>query len=191
MQYAIWNGDAVTGVSTQWMAEKLDAGDIILQREISISSDESSGELFEKLVPLGAQVLSETLRLMQNGTAPRVPQDESMATFAPTIKKEYARIDWKQNAREINNKIRAFNPRPIAFCEWKGEPLKIHRAACKGSTPFAAPGVVLEAKDSVCIATGAGALELLEVQPAGKPKMSASDWVRGARLEVGEKLNAS
>jgi methionyl-tRNA formyltransferase len=190
VQYAVWNGDIQTGVTTQWVGEKLDAGDIILQREIPIENDETSGELFEKLTPLGAQVFSETMRLMQNENAPRTPQNESDATHAPTIKKEDAQINWQQSAVQIHNHIRAFNPRPTAQCAWQNAPLKIHRARTTGSTPNASTdaGVILENKEKLLVQTGAGALELLEVQPPGKPRMPALDWARGARLSIGDTL---
>lgn len=192
VQYAAWKGDVVTGVSTQWMSEQLDAGDVILQREISIGNNETSGELFEKLTPLGATVLSETMQLMQAGNAPRTPQIHSDATFAPTLTKNDAHINWQQSALEIHNHIRAFNPRPTAQCLWNNAPLKIHRAQNIRSTPgiSAAPGTILEIKDALQIQTGEGTLELVEVQPPGKPKMPACDWARGARLAIGDKLES-
>ena len=192
VQYSVWRGDEKTGVTTQWMAEKLDAGDIILQREVPISPEETSLKLFEKLVPLGAEVLRETMQLMQNGIAPRKPQNDDLATLCPTIKKEDARINWNQSAIEIGNQIRAFNPRPTAQCEFKDAPLKIWLARAteddKGSTPAASPGSILDSKDKVLVATSDGALELLEVQPAGKPRMNALDWARGARLSESDIL---
>jgi methionyl-tRNA formyltransferase len=187
VQYAVWKGDAVTGVSTQWMAEKLDAGDLILQHEVAIEPEETAGALFERLTPLGAQVLHETMSLMERGVAPRTPQEEAAATFAPTLKKEEVCICWTQSAAELSQHVRAFSPRPTAQCVWKGEPLKVHRARAVQSTP-AAPGTVLEAKDRVLVSAGEDALELLEVQPPGKPRMSALDWARGARLAVGDTL---
>lgn len=194
VQYSIWKGDTVTGVSTQWMAQKLDAGDIILQREVAIAPETNSLELFETLTPLGAEVLQETMRLMQNGKAPRAPQSQADITFAPTLKKEEAQLNWQQRAEEVANQIRAFNPRPTAHCLWNGEPLKIHRARigarAEESTPSPSsePGNVLETKERLLIATGNGAIELLEVQPPSKPKMNALDWARGARISVGDNL---
>ena len=190
VQYAVWKGDEKTGVTTQWMSEKLDAGELILQREIAIEENETSGELFEKLTLLGAQVLSETMQQMQNKNAPRIPQNESDATLSPTIKKEDAQINWHQKASEIHNHIRAFNPRPTAQCVWQNAPLKIHRARRAGSTPShsSVPGTFLETKENLLVATGDGALEITEVQPPGKPKMPALDWARGARITTGDKL---
>ena len=190
VQYAVWKGDEKTGVTTQWMSEQLDAGDIILQRETFIENEETSGELFEKLTPLGAQTLSETMRLMENKTAPRIPQNQSEATHAPTLNKDDTQIDWQQSAIDIHNHIRAFNPRPTAQCLWQSAPLKIHRARPIGSTPDAskAAGTILETREQFLIATGDCALEILELQPPGKPKMRACDWARGARVAVGDQL---
>jgi methionyl-tRNA formyltransferase len=190
VQYAVWKGDTQTGVTTQWMSEQLDAGDIILQRSVPLESEATAGELFEKLTPLGAQVLTATMRLLQSGKASRTPQNPGEATFSPTLKKEDAQIHWSQSALEIHNHIRAFNPRPTAQCLWGNAPLKIHRARMDESTPGtgAAPGTVLENKEKLRIATGEGTLELREVQPPGKPKMPALDWARGARLAAGDKL---
>ena len=193
VQYSVLKGDTKTGVTTQWMAEKLDAGDIILQREIAIGAEETSGDLFEKLVPLGAETLLETMRLMQNGAAPRVPQNEELATIAPTIKKDDVPINWNESAVSIANKIRAFNPRPVAQCEFKGAPLKIWQATVAKHTlnvtiANSRPGYIYEHREYVGINTGMGVLELLEVQPAGKPKMNALDWARGARLNAADKF---
>jgi methionyl-tRNA formyltransferase len=188
VQYAVWQGDAVTGVTTQWMAEKLDAGDVILQREIAVTPGETAAELFEKLTPLGAQTLAETMQLMQEGKAPRTPQNEADATYAPTLKKEETQIDWSQSARQIANHVQAFNPRPTTQCVWNEAPLKIHRAHAVEQTTEQPSGTILETKGSLLVATSDGVLQLVEVQPPGKPKMGALDWARGARLEVGQKL---
>lgn len=201
VQYAIWHGDEKTGVSTQWMAEKLDAGNLILQREVAVETDETSATLFEKLTPLGAQTLLETVRLVQRGAAPSTPQQEDDATYAPTLKREESEIVWTQSAMQIERHVRAFNPRPTAQCRWKGAPFKVHNAraleaslstleqstfgeSTSGANPQ--PGTVIEVRDKVLIAAASGALELLEVQPPGKAKRNALDWARGARLQVGQ-----
>jgi methionyl-tRNA formyltransferase len=188
VQYAIWNGDNVTGVTTQWMAEKLDAGDVILQCEMPIVEGMTSGQLFEQLTPLGAEVLRESMQLMQNGKAPRLPQDEAQATFSPTIKKEDVLIDWSQNAIDLQNKVLAFNPRPTAQCLYRGEPLKIWLARATEKSSKSTPGELIDTKAHLVVGCGDGALELIEVQPAGKPRMKALDWARGARLEAGNRL---
>ncbi len=187
VQYAIWHGDKTTGVTTQWMAEKLDAGDIIQQREVEIQDGETSGELLERLTGIGAEVLRETFGLLEKGTAPRTPQEESGVTFCPQIRKEMAEIDWSKPALEIVNLIRAMNPWPTAQTGFGGAPLKIWRAQVEAGN--GAAGTVLEAgKQGVLVASGAGVVRVLEVQAAGKARMNAGDWARGARLEVGDSM---
>jgi methionyl-tRNA formyltransferase len=187
-QYAIWHGDAETGVTTQWMAAKLDAGDIILQRRVPIEPEETSGELLEHLTPIGAEVLRETLQLMAQGRAPRTPQDESGVTLCPQIDKEMARINWHRTAREIHNQVRAFNPWPTAWCEWRGEPLKIWAARVEPQSTLK-PGTIRVEGDAVRVGTVEGALRLVEIQPAGKPKLNPLDWARGARLETNSQFD--
>ncbi len=187
VQYAIWHGDRTTGVTTQWMAEKLDAGEIISQLEIEISPDETSGELLERLTPIGANFLRETFRMLQNGSAQRTLQDESEITFCPQISKEMAAIDWSKPAQEIENLVRAMNPWPTAHFEFKGAPLKVWRAQIAEGRGVPATILRLE-NNEIVVAAGENALRLIEVQAAGKPKMSAGDWARGARLGVGSVL---
>ncbi len=187
VQYALWHGDPMTGVTTQWMAAKLDAGDVIQQLEVPIQDGETSGELLERLTTLGADVLGDTFALLEAGTAPRTPQDESLVTFCPQIKREDAQIHWARGAVQANNTVRAMNPWPVAWCEFRGEPLKVYRAQVEQQG--GAPGALLQIeRDSLVVGAGADSLRLLEVQAPGKAKMSAGDWARGARLEVGERL---
>jgi methionyl-tRNA formyltransferase len=188
VQYAIWHGDTETGVTTQWMAAKLDAGDVLLQETVAMESEETSGELLERLTPIGARMLAESLRLMNAGTAPRVPQDEAGVTFCPQIYKEMGRIDWTRSAHEIHCQIRGLNPWPTAWCEWRGEPVKIWSARVEERTS-GAPGTIEIREDAVHVATGDGALRLVEIQPAGKPRLNPLDWARGARLESGSKFD--
>lgn len=186
-QYAIWNGDTVTGVTTQWMAAKLDAGDIIQQIEVPIEPTETGGELLERLTPIGARVLTETFAMLESGNAPRVPQDESGVTLAPQIDKDAVEIEWTTGAAKIVNTARAWNPWPVAWCLHKDAPFKIWRA--QNVDLSGEPGTLLEAaKAGPIVAASDKAVQLLEVQAPGKPRMAGADWARGARLEVGEKF---
>jgi methionyl-tRNA formyltransferase len=188
VQYAIWHGDTETGVTTQFMAEKLDAGDVIQQIRVPIEPQETSGELLERLNAIGSGVLRDTMRLLEGGRAPRTPQDEAGVTLAPTIKKEFAELAWASPASKLHNTVRAMNPWPTAWFTWNGDVVKVWRAEVE---PNAAgqPGQILEHKGStLLVGTGEGALRLLEVQPPGKPRMGGGDWARGARLEVGGRL---
>jgi len=190
VQYAIWHGDTVTGVTTQWMAEKLDSGDIIVQHEVPIDPNETSEELFERLTPIGAATLRDTLRLAEQGEAPRTPQDEAAVTFAPTIKKEVGQIDWHDSAANIVNKVRAFNPWPVAWCDYNGQPLRIWRARLGETNASAgAPAKIVDiTPQSIRVAAGSGVVDLVEVQAPGRPRMNAADWARGARVVVGATL---
>ena len=189
VQRAILNGDTTTGVTTQWMAEKLDAGDVILQREVEIAPDETSGQLLERLTPIGAEVLRETMQLLERGEAPRTPQDESAVTMAPSIKKEEGQVDWSDAASNIINRVRAMNPWPTAWCNFHAQPLKIWKATVESQSSSGPPGRVLAlTAEGITVATGDGAVLLMEIQAPGKPRMKAADWARGARLEVGQQL---
>lgn len=185
VQYAIWHGDKTTGVTTQWMAAKLDAGDIIEQVEVEIQSDETSGELLERLTQIGAQVLVSTFAMLEAGNAPRTPQNENGVTLCPQITKEMAQIEFSMSAEKIVNTVRAMNPWPTAWMEFRGEPLKIWRAVALENAKTAENGTVLSLeKSGPIIRCEGGAVQLLEVQPAGKARMNAADWARGARLEI-------
>lgn len=192
VQYALWHGDQTTGVTTQWMAEKLDAGDIIQQVEVPIEDGESSGELLNRLTIIGASVLRETFALLEQGTAPRTPQDEAGVTLCPQITKEMAQIEWTMDAGKIVNTVRAMNPWPTAWCEFRGEPLKIWRANVvpTGDSESGNAGqIVTASNEGILIVAGDGQrVQLLEVQAAGKPRMKAVDWARGARLNPGERF---
>jgi methionyl-tRNA formyltransferase len=199
VQRAIEHGDKVTGVSTQHMAAKLDAGDLILSEQIEIGAEETAGELFERLIPPGIKVLLETLRLVEQGNAPRIPQNEAQATIAPSIKAEETKLDWHEPAAHLANQIHAFNPRPGTVTTFRDKPLKVWRARPVKSTFRGETGAIQFKDNCVLIKTGnppydhykddsADALELIEVQPAGKGRMNAGDWARGVRLEEGEQF---
>lgn len=189
VQHALLNGDETTGVSCQWMAQKLDAGDLILQREVPILSDETTGDLWQRLTPIGAEALREAMRLVEAGTAPRLPQDEAHITYASMLEKEHGRLDWNESASALHNRVRALNPWPGAWCEFRGEILKIWRTQALEATPGASAGAILEIEaESLLMQTGDGILRVLEVQAPGKPRMNPAAWSRGARAGIGEKF---
>lgn len=188
VQRAIQHGDAQTGVTVQWMAMKLDAGDVLLQESVDILPHETSGELLERLTPIGSRMLSQSLRLMADGSAPRMRQDEAGITIAPSIERDEARLDWSRNARELDCAIRAFSPWPVAWCQWRGEDVKILRARFEPRGGLE-PGQVLVEGESIRVGSGVGSLAIQELQPAGKPRMKAVDWARGARLDTGERFS--
>lgn len=185
IQWSVLNGDRTAGVTTMYMAEGLDTGDMILTRETPLGPDETSGELYERLATLGAQALSETVRLIGEGRAPRVPQDDALASHAPMLTKELARIDWTKPASEVHNLIRGMNPWPIAHTSLCGRPLKIYRSRLVSGA--GAPGALIGGSGFV-VACGQGAVELLEIQEAGKKRMAAADYLRGHPDAAGKTL---
>jgi methionyl-tRNA formyltransferase len=188
VQHALLSGDEVTGVTCQWMAQKLDAGEIILQQEVPILPDETTGDLWQRLTPIGAGALREAMRQVESGTAPRIAQDENLVTYASLLDKEAGRLDWAQNACSLHNRVRAMNPWPGAWCEWEGEVFKIWRTqALEGNYSGAIPGAILEVEDEgLLVPTGDGILRLLEVQSPGKPRMNAAAWSRGHHAASGK-----
>lgn len=187
--WAIRRGYEKTGVTTSYMVEELDAGDVILQREEAIRPEDTTATLTDRLTDVGCEVLRETLSLLAEGRAPRRPQDDAAATWAPTIKKEEGRIAWNESAVEIERQVRACDPWPGAYTFWMGRLLKVRRA--KTATDFPSvegkPGTVVELhqQNGVCVLAGSGAVRLMEVVPAGRRPMSAYAFACGARMEVG------
>ncbi len=187
IHYAILNGLKKTGITIMRTDIGIDTGDIIYQREIEIKDDETCGELFERLSVLGAECIIEVLPSIINGSAKYIKQDEDKVTFSKIIKKDLAQIDWTESAEQNYNKVRAFNPAPVAFTFFNGEPFKIYQA--KALDNSGVPGTILKSDNELIVACGKGSLSLLKVQKAGSKPMSASDFLRGNKLTVGEELH--
>lgn len=185
IQWSVINGDAVTGVTTMYMDEGMDTGDMILKSETAIGEDETAGELFDRLCGIGADCLEETLKLIGEGRAPRTPQDHGQATHAPMLEKKMGEIDFGKSAGELHNLIRGLSPWPGAYTKFGGKLLKIH--GTKPVQQSGQPGEILDAERAV-IACGSGAIELLVVQPEGKARMSGAEFLRGRRLSKGDSL---
>ncbi|HEX6971841.1 MAG TPA: methionyl-tRNA formyltransferase, partial [Limnochordia bacterium] len=168
IQRALLDGLQETGVSTMYMAEGYDTGDIILQRRVPISSDDDAGTLHDRLAQIAAQLLGETLERLAAGTAPRIPQDHRAATYAPKIEPHECRIDWSRPAARIVDQIRALSPSPGAYTHHRNRRLKLWRARVDPSAaePSGPPGTVLEAgPDGIAVLTGEGSLRILSLQP--------------------------
>lgn len=187
IHYAILNGLKKTGITIMRTDIGIDTGDIIYQREIEIKDDETCGELFERLSVLGAECIVEALPSIINGKAKYIKQDEDKVTFSKIIKKDLAQIDWTESAEQNYNKVRAFNPAPVAFTFFNGEPFKIYQAKVLDNSGV--PGTILKSDNELIVACGKGSLSLLKVQKAGSKPMSASDFLRGNKLTVGEELH--
>jgi len=184
IQWSVITGDRVTGVTTMFMAEGLDTGDILLQRKTPIGPEETAGELFERLSALGADCLSETVRLLEAGEILAVPQNEALSTYAPMLDKKIACIDFAKTAGEISCLVRGTNPAPCARAFFGGKMLKVHKAA--PATGFSGkPGQLLSA-DRLIVGCAGGAVELQRVQPEGKRQMDGAAWLMGRRARPGE-----
>ena len=184
IQYAILHGDHETGVTTMYMDEHMDTGDIILQRAQLIHADDTSATLHDRLAKLGAALLTETVMLICEDKAPRVKQDETLATYAKKITKEDGRIDWTRSAVEIGRQIRAFDPWPSAYTHAGGLLLKVWKAEIvEGVT-----GNHGELQEGFVVATGHGGVRILELQPANGKRMPVDAFLRGHQLNVGTVL---
>lgn len=189
IHYAVMAGEKETGVTLIYMNEKMDEGDILLAKTTPIGPEETTGEVHDRLAKLGSQGLLEALKLLGQGKASRMPQESQKATYAPSIKREFCRLDWHSPATRIHNRVRGLNPWPLAETSWNGMEMKIYKAALdnrKGK-----PGEVLHiSKEGVVVAAGIDSVKLLEIQPPGKKKMSAYDFILGHRdFKVGETLS--
>jgi methionyl-tRNA formyltransferase len=191
INWVLINGETKTGLSTFFIQKKVDTGNLILQKEIEILPEETFGELHDRMANLGANLLLESVDLIEKGEVKTIKQDDTFATPAPKITPEDCRIDWSREAVQIKNQIRGLSPIPAAFTLYKGKILKIYKATVMSENPFSEGfGEVVEPnkKEEIWVKTQKGILNLLKVQPEGKRKMSASEFVRGYRIKPGEKL---
>ncbi|MFH1538855.1 MAG: methionyl-tRNA formyltransferase [bacterium] len=191
IQWAIINGDDVTGITTIMMDAGMDSGDILLQREVPIGPEDDAGALSGTLARVGAEVLMETLRGLEEGSIIPRPQDHSRATFAPAISKDRGRIDWNSPARSIVNLVRGCAPWPTAYTFHKKKTIKLWKARVvdEKQPPEASPGTIVAAgDDGVVVAAGEGAIRVMELQREGKKRMGAGAFLRGYPLESGDKF---
>ena len=181
INWAILNGEQETGVTIMHMAEALDAGDIILQAATPIDLNESVEQLHDRLAEMGAELLSKAVTALAEGTAPRIPQDESQYTYAPMLSRELSPIDWSRSALEIHNQIRGLVPWPATTMELKGTKFKVFASLLTGETVEQPGGTVLGAdKKGIRMVCGdGGVLCITEVQAPGKKRMKAVDYLRG------------
>ena len=186
VEWAILNGLEETGVTIMQMTAGLDSGPILHQIPHRVPGDVTGGELSEHLAEMGAQALVEALELLEADMLKPVPQKDADATFAPKLTRDIARISWNEPASTVVRKILALDPRPGAWAELEGQEVKLFRAQPAAGT--GSPGEVLAADGRLLIAAGGGAVAVQEVQPAGKPRMAAADWVRGRGVAVGQRF---
>lgn len=181
IQWSIINGDKVTGITTMFMDEGLDTGDILLQSKIFINNDETSEELKKRLSEVGADLLIKTIKKLEDGTLERIKQNDAEATFSPPLDKITGNIDWEKTAEEINNLIRGSNPWPIARTLLRGKLFKIYKSKISTHRSIY-PGKVVSTEPLIIGCGKNTSLELTEVQIEGKKRMTANDFSRGYRL---------
>jgi methionyl-tRNA formyltransferase len=179
IQWAIIRGERETGVTTFFLKERVDTGNILLQARIPIGGDETAGELHDRLAEVGAEIVVHTARLIEQGKVNERSQDDRQATSAPKITKEHCRIDWKRPAAEIHNLIRGLSPRPCAFTAFGGTAIRVYRSSIAAGSDGASPGRVLASDRRLVVAAAAGAVEILELQQEGRNRMSAEEFLRG------------
>jgi methionyl-tRNA formyltransferase len=181
IHYAIIQGKEKTGITIMYMAEKLDAGDILAQTVVPIAERDTVGTLHDKLSEAGADLLSDTLPKLLNGEITPIKQDDREATFAPNIKHEQEKIDWHKTGEEIYNHIRGLNPWPVAYTTLDGKPIKIWWGEKQLRPNIERPGTIVAVeKDGFIVATGnSTAIKITELQPAGKKRMPAAQFLLG------------
>ena len=189
--YSIIRGYIYTGVTTMYMSEAMDAGDIIYQKRVDIKPEDTAGTLSEKLAQEGAELLYYTLQNFQKGKVPSIHQNDSKATYAPMLKKEDGLIDWDKSAEEIFNLVRGLNPWPSAYTYLNDKMLKIHKTGVDNASNLKGiPGEIIDVnKNKLLIATGNGNLSILEVQLEGKRKMPINEFLQGHKLEKGMRFS--
>lgn len=195
IHYAIINGKEKTGITIMYMAEKLDAGDILTQAEVIIEETDNVGTLHDKLSTVGAKLLSETVPKLLKGEITPVKQNDDEATFAWNIKREQEKIDWTKSGEAIYNHIRGMNPWPVAYSTLNKSVLKIWKAEKLEVSVASDPGTILSIEeDGLVVASGNHmAIKITELQPSGKKKMEAGQFLRGAgsQITAGMKLGES
>ena len=192
IQWAIINGEEVTGVTTMQMDEGIDTGDMLLKTEVIIEPKETGGSLFDKLAAAGAKLCVETLEAFQNKTVTPIPQGETTTAYAKMLDKQLGDINWNKTAVEIERLIRGLTPWPSAYTNWNEKVMKIWDAEVSDidvEMEDAKPGTIVKVeKDAFYVQTGEGLLKVCELQIPGKKRMDAGAFLRGYQVKVGEEL---
>jgi methionyl-tRNA formyltransferase len=189
INWALINGETVTGVTIILLDEGMDTGDILLQKTVSIRPDDTAATTHDRLAESGAVLLGEALDELRSNGWKRIPQNHTQATYAPILKKEDGLIQWSKSARGIHNQVRGMNPWPGCFTFFRGKLLKIYHTGVLEKNEGAIPGKITSVgDDGIEIATGNGALLIQELQIEGKKKMPAGDFIKGQGIKAGEEF---
>jgi methionyl-tRNA formyltransferase len=191
IQKAIEAGDQESGVSLQKIVKELDAGDIIGTRRLALDENITAKELHDKLAVLGAELLKVELMDFIRGNLAPIPQDSQFVTHAKKITKTESEIDWSQSAKSIHNKIRALTMGPGTWTSFQAKKIKIHRSQIAATKSSGQPGEIVQAQgDNLTLATGSGDLQILELQPESRNRMSATDFLKAQMIKKGDILGA-
>ena len=179
-------GETETGVTTFFLKEKVDTGEVILKKRMTIGPNETAGEVHDRMKHLGAEAVVETVRQIEAGTVTTAPQDDAEATPAPKIYTEECEVPWEKPASDVHNHIRGLSPYPGAWTMHEGTRLKIYRSRRAEGT--GAPGTVVQTGDRLVVACGQEAVEIVTIQQPGRSRLSAADFLHGYDLDVGDRL---
>lgn len=186
IQWCVLNGEKVSGVTSMQMDAGLDTGDMLIKAETEIGENMTAGELHDRLSVLGAEVMSQTISKIENGTLTREKQDDSLSNYAPMLSKELCPINWTKSAFEIHNQVRGLSPWPVATASLGGKIYKVHKTVSAGKTN-GKPGEIVGNDDGLTVCCGDGnAVKILVIQAEGKKAMNCADFLRGHRIEIGE-----
>lgn len=191
IHWSIIGGDTETGVTTMYMDAGLDTGDMILKAKTAITPEMTTAQLHDALMMQGADLLIETIQSIENGTVSRKKQDSSLSCYAKMLNNDNCRIDWTKSAQEVHNLVRGLNSWPIAYTTLNGKKFKIWQTKIVDvDTTGKTPGQIIDlTKKGIIVATGNGAIELLQIQPPNKAKMPASSYINGHRQELSSDIS--
>ncbi|MCC0660052.1 methionyl-tRNA formyltransferase [Clostridioides sp. ZZV14-6154] len=190
INWVIINGEEKTGVTTMYMDEGLDTGDMILKTEVNLDENITAGELHDKMMNIGAETLKETLKLIEEGTAPREVQNHEEFSYAPIMNKSLGNIDFSKNAKEIHNLVRGVNPWPSAYTTYNGVTMKIWKTKVLEEESTKDAGTIIEVnKDGIKVSTKDKVLLIEEIQMPNKKKMLVGEYIKGNTIEIGVVLS--
>jgi len=190
INWAIINGETETGVSTFFLQEKVDTGNIILRARVAISENQTAGELHDVLADTGAELVLHSVQLIEGNKVRIQQQENSVISYAPKIFRSDCKINWEKSVKEIHNFIRGLSPTPCAFTTFEGTTIKIYESKIISNErmPFANNGTIIDIQNRLAVAANDGVLELMTLQREGKKKLNASDFLRGMPIRCGEKF---
>ncbi|WP_419742012.1 methionyl-tRNA formyltransferase [Paraclostridium dentum] len=185
LNWVIINGEEKTGVTTMYMDEGLDTGDMILKSEIPLDDEITAGELHDKMMIDGAKVLKETIDLIEKGEAPREKQSNENTCYSPIMNKSLGNIDWKKSAIDIHNLVRGTNPWPSAYTTYEGQTMKIWKTKVIDKNSDKDPGTIISVdKEGINVSTSEGILQIKEIQMAGKKRMEVPEYIKGNNINT-------